>query len=251
MKYLPFIAIAIIAVTSCSPYQRDANGKIRKPELVNETFQTSKDSMLIKCADLKGFGPFIIGKTTFKKASKESKIFPYGANNSFYGLSGSWASSDDDISKKLEKDNRIKRLKGNHSFNIGELKFHDITLAFYNDTLVAISFDPEYDDQILNYYLGKYGNGNGHKIIQDYFYKDYNKDRYYHDIAHTWYNEKVNFSYKEYFKSGPNIRTFTSNEFLMNDNTGKFEKFLEIRQSILDSEKEIEKTQLQESYDML
>lgn len=245
----------LLIITSCScnqnQYQKLPDGTIRKPEIVNEYFSETPDSMLIKCQDLHGFGPFIIGKTTFKEASRQTKIFPYETNrNDFYGSYSLWSIDDYDIAHLMENDKRIKRLDGSLKFKIGELEFNDIVLAFYNDTLVAITFDPEYDEQILKHYINEYGNGDGHKIIENYFYKDYSKDRYYSNIEHTWYNKNVKFTYKYYFKNS-GTRTVYEEEFLMIDNTGKFEKFLEIQQSIVNAAHAKEKDALQESFDLL
>lgn len=253
MKTL-FYLFLLICITSCNinQYQKLPDGKIRKPEIVNELYSTPSDSMIIKCQDLDGFGPFIIGKTTFKKASKHKEIFQYdNCKNSFYGYAGSWATSNDDIAKQLESSTKIKRLESSLPFKIGELKFNNIILAFYNDTLVGIVFEPEYGEKILNHYIQKYGNGDGHKILKNYFYKDYKKDKYYHDVEHSWYNNVVLFTYKEYFRRDPNSRTISSTEFLMTDRTGKFDEFINEYSSIKTSNKDQKNKAIEESFDLL
>lgn len=254
MKKLFEFILLLVLVVSCNinQYQKLPDGTIRKPEIVSEYFSVPADSMIIKCQDLHGFGPLSIGKTTFSEASKLRDIFPYESNkNSFYSTYGLWGTGEYDIAKRLEKNQSIKRLESAISFKIGELKFNKITLAFYNDILVAIAFDPEYEDQILNYYIGKFGNGDGHRIIKDYFYKDYTKDKYYHNVEHTWYNNNVKFTYKEHVQSGPNIRSRFEEDFLMTDNTGNFEKFLDVLQSVINSAHEQETESIQKSFDLL
>ena len=247
-----FILLLVVASCNINQYQKLPDGTIRRPEIVNEYFSVPADSMIIKCQDLHGFGPFSIGKTTFSEASKLRDIFPYERNkNSFYSSYEPWGTGEYDIAKKLEKDQSIKRLESTISFKIGELKFNKITLAFYNNILVAIAFEPEYEDQILDHYINKFGNGDGHRIIKNYFYKDYKKDKYYNNIEHTWYNNNVKFTYKGYFQSGPNIRSIFEDEFLMTDNTGNFDKFLEVRQSIINSAREQETEAVQKSFDLL
>lgn len=254
MKKTLFYLFLLFCITSCNinQYQKLPNGKIRKPEIVNELFSTPSDSMIMKCQDLDGFGPFIIGKTTFKEASKHKEIFQYNDyKNSFYGYAGSWATSNDDIVKQLESSTKIKRLESRRPFKIGELKFNNITLAFYNDTLVGIVFEPEYGEEILNHYIQKYGNGDGHKILKNYFYKDYTKDKYYHDIEHSWYNNVVSFSCKEYFEKNPESRSIVSSEFIMTDRTGRFEDFIQEYNSIINSQKEQKEESKNKSFDLL
>lgn len=253
MKTLfPLFFVICIASCNINQYQKLPDGKIRKPEIVNEYFTTPSDSMIAKCHDLDGFGPFIIGKTTFREASRNRSVFQYNENeNSFYGYTGIWETGDDELAKQLETNSKIKRLNGNLSFSIGELKFNEITLAFYNDTLAGIVFEPEYEDMILNHYIKKYGNGDGHKILKNYFYKDYKKDKYYHDVEHSWYNNVVLFTYKEYFRHDPNSRTISSTEFTMTDRTGKFDKFINEYNSIITAKKDQENKAIEESFDLL
>ena len=62
--------------------------------------------MLAKCADLKGLGPFVIGKTTLKEVNN-SKIFDSMFNETDFS-GGKWRAYEENAEKALENHKRIK-----------------------------------------------------------------------------------------------------------------------------------------------
>lgn len=209
---------AIIILQACN-YEAD------KPEIVNEVYDPTDEELFAACADLQGIGQFIIGKTTFKqvlndKDYKASTSEFDRRTNLYNGHWGNdyWKSQGDNISNSYEKakwieneaKNKVKQLNGIFTgTKVGDLKFEKFDMAFLNDTLVAIWFypDKEIEDDIIEHYKEKYGDGRGHykylhsrvKIGDDITATENTEEN------RTWENEKVALEYcnEDYFHMEP------------------------------------------------
>lgn len=218
MKRLSYILLAILVFQACKV-------EADKPEVIDQVFEPTDEELFEACSDLQGIGQFIIGKTTFKQALNDKDYKASTSefdrrNNLYNGHWGNdyWKSKDDNVSnsydkaKWIEKEakNKVKQLNGNFTgTKVGDLKFEKFDMAFLNDTLVAIWFYPadEIEDDIIDHYKEKYGDGRGHykythsrvKIGDDVTATQTT------DELRTWANEKVALEYvnDEYFHTEP------------------------------------------------
>lgn len=219
MKRLLYFLLAALTLQAC-------NVEADKPEVIDQTFDPTDEELYAACADLQGIGQFVIGKTTFKQVLNDkdykASTNDFDRNSTLYnGHWGNdyWRSKDDNISNSYEKakwiekeaKNKVKQLNGNLSgTKVGDLKFEKFDMAFLNDTLVAIWFypDDEIEDDIIEHYKEKYGDGRGHykyshsrvKVGDDITATEST------DEARTWANEKVALDYvnDDYFHMEPN-----------------------------------------------
>lgn len=216
---------------------------------INETYHESIDSLYIKCAELKGFGPFIIGHTTFSEAASNTNVFKYGGFNSF-SKDSEWGTNDNLTEELLLSDSSIKQIYTTLPFQIGEMEFKNISLAFYNDILVAIVFEPQNRDLILDYYISKYGNGNGYKLVNNtYTRKGYYKSQF-HSEKHEWENEKLKFTFSYLFMFDKNT-AILNKEFLIIDKTGLYDKFIQTINDVQLNSKSLNQERLIESLEQL
>ena len=148
MKKILFLFL-IIALASC-------NSVGNAPTVIDEKFDPTLDSLYILCKDLKGIGELRIGKVTYRQVKKDKGItlspILFDTYTNFYN--GYWGeSSSMELANHIE-DNATK-IKQFHvgKYKVGELTIDDVDLAFYRDTLVAISFDCS--DKLLEHYKSK------------------------------------------------------------------------------------------------
>lgn len=198
--------------------------QVDKPEIVNESFEPTDEELFTACADLRGVGQFVIGKTTYKNVINDkdyknsSGVFNKQSNfyNGHWGLDF-WRTTNDDTSGAFKKKDwmekeakgHIKQLTPFSGIKIGDLDFDKFDMAFLNDTLVAIYFYPEdnMESDIINHYKEKYGDGRGH------FKSYYSRVQVGDDITattstdekRTWANQQVALDYinEEYFHMEP------------------------------------------------
>lgn len=219
MKKALFISLLTITVLAC--------GEAPEKTLIDEKYEPTDDELFEACADLKGIGQYIIGKSTFKSILKD-KEFRHNTNswdwknNFFNGHWGNdfWRSSGSSVSNDTEKGNyieenakQIKQLALGMSFKVGELTFDKFDMAFLNDTLVAIWFFPDRNCNtgVINHYLEKYGNGRGKKydfrLVSKNAKGEVTATRK-TDEEHIWENEAVALEYikKEMFHTEPGYK---------------------------------------------
>ena len=203
MKRIIFL-ISTIIVCSCE----------NSPVVIDEKFAPSIDSLYAQCADLKGVGEFIIGKTTFSEAQSSSYYDDFSgqimSNNLFRGH---WGNTNFEKSSWLEKNAKhIKQLPSPLlGIRIGELKFDDFCLAFLNDTLVAIYYESD-SDVIHKHYIDKYGTGVG-SFYTYHLDNEPCKDRSKLKVIdkkeedRVWENETVKLQYHlcDHHEMGPNF----------------------------------------------
>lgn len=262
-KYLFFI-IALFALTSCDYF----------PTITR--IITNKDSLYNECKDLKGLYDLHIDKTTLteiKKYTLKKSSIP----NSFFALSKDITFMDYSYRKYLIKYLETHRLffndyyllKANegtafynddenkcelnnyfdtnvneiqqyyiNDYKIGSLKVN-VNCAFYNDTLVAISFKG--DEDIKKGYIEKYGVGNGYK-----------KHRFYHPIfdenveyifesdeIRRWENDILTMVYVAVYKSfsykknAEKYESDVSEEFYLITSNKNYNKFINLAQKYI------------------
>ena len=182
-----FLLLALLcSIISCN------NSRNSSSDPNNQEFSIPEDSMIMYCAKLKGLGPLRIDSTTFSMALTEEifKSVPdYEKKSDFSGVIGEWVvgSGKEDL---LNGSKNIKRLKF-FSFQIGEIPFDGIEMAFYKDTLCAMSIEPKDIDGLIDHYISLYGTGDGHyKISNKEEQKYFSLDEY-----HRWYNNKLEMEY--------------------------------------------------------
>ena len=191
------LILSVALVTACS-----------QPEIRNEVFEPTLDSLYVQCKDLKGLGSLHIGKTTLRQVQKDKGItlHEYFRKPSFVG--GYWGESAYDrgwgtyLDKKTTKIKQFKITDINSKYKIGELEIEDVCLAFYNDTLVAISFDCT--GEMLKHYISKYGAGKGSNYEYTYRKGEYGNSNFVFEYKHIenrlWANEYVSMEYKTHWE---------------------------------------------------
>lgn len=195
-KYL-FIFL-VIALASC-------NSVGNAPTVIDEKFDPTLDSLYIQCKDLKGLGKLHIGKSTLRQVSKDKGISPYLSlewNVSFVnGYWGESALSDMELGRYLNKNAKKIKQFDIGKYKVGELEISDVCLAFYRDTLVAISFDCS--DKLLEHFKSKYGNGKGSNYRYTYSRGEYGEKGYMFECKEKedrmWANERVTMKYEHYW----------------------------------------------------
>ena len=144
------------------------------PKIIDETFNPSQDSLYAACADLTGFGPFLIDKMTYRQyqTSNDIKIDKLIRSSSFsmghWQLTGiSDYSKRYEVSKALEKKGfkQASFASSGSPFKIGEIQLTSIDGLFWNDILVGlyvnITISDKKTDLLLAHYIEKYGSGRG------------------------------------------------------------------------------------------
>ena len=181
---------SILFIISCCVFLSCINDTPKVSES-NTTFSPTNEELYSQCSELKGLGRFIIGETTYSEISKFLRL-----HSSF--TKGRWSTYEEVASFINHKYRKIKQITI-QSDAIPTLDFkHPISLAFYNDTLVAIDINENYHkiDMLLKQ---KYGDGKGYikwtyqikgkRGIKDYYYEQ-TKDEY-----RTWENESISLRY--------------------------------------------------------
>lgn len=193
-----FLLLLIISFTSC--------GNLTKPKITDEVFEPTIDSLYTQCRDLKGLGKLHIGSTTLWQAKRDKGITISGYSRTPSFVGGYWGANilydgfdmGEYLNKKATTIKQWEITDIANKYQIGTLEIEDVCLAFYRDTLVAISF--ECSDEMLKHYISKYGNGKGRKY--DYFYSrgKYGEKGYFSEHKRienrTWMNKYVTMEYK-------------------------------------------------------
>lgn len=234
MKRIVFLISALI-VSSCALNNA--------PVVIDENYSPSTDSLYAQCADLKGVGDFIIGKTTFSQVLRSpyykhvSKLMMH--NNLYNGYWGC-ANKHEKYEKSSWLEENAKHIKQfphpELEFKMGELKFDDFDLAFLNDTLVAIYYVSE-SETIHEHYIDKYGTGVG-SYYSYHLDNEPCKDRSKLKVTDTkkeervWENESVKLQYhlSYHFEMGPDIsssRTFYDDSWYLLTSKKRYPVFLE------------------------
>lgn len=230
-----FTLIAVVAVfVSCNSSRHD---------FVNESYSEPEDSLIVRCSSLKGLGPLVIGNTTLSDISPSKLNYLY-KNEGFY--SSHWLSSDSELASAIDDVTIIDCIEL-AKFKVGEIEVGDVDLAFYDGKLVAIAFS---NGSLLEHYLSKYGNGNGHKYVNNFLYKDYTKDRIHQEEEHLWYNNSVQMTYTDSYKN-ERAHVNVYDEFVISDRTGQYDSFLSTINKVKKEYYDKKKALKTESLDML
>ena len=193
----------------------------------------------MQCKELKGLGDFIIDQTTYKEALKDNNITKpdmlkhSSFSSGFWEVSviDAWGADYDryEMATYVEKQaTAIKQLEVSddiYKYKVGEIEIENISLAFYRDTLVAISFDCT--SQILNHYISKYGDGKG----KYYDYKELRGKNYYkhiHEEERLWTNNILTMEYKDVCNmlTTKNEDTYTAYTTCIIYSNSKYNKFV-------------------------
>lgn len=220
--------IALVTLVSCVSTPK-------QPTVISEKYAPSEDSLYTACHDLAGLGSYRIGESTFKQVRADKdyrKNLTYKElerdNNLYNGYWGNSFRLETDVLQSadgIEKRSWMeKQAKGTVrqivnqglKYSIGSIEFSTVSMAFLNDTLVAIHFVPEskYSEQVFDHFVEKYGNGKG----QYDFYRLDNEpceDRNLLTVDEktsdhrVWENERVilQYDYTRNFSMGPNKKT--------------------------------------------
>lgn len=253
-RILFFLSIVIVA--SC-------NSIGAKPEIMNEIFEPTLDSLYIQCKDLKGLGNLHIGKTTLRQVQRDKGItIPEILRDATF-VNGYWgvsALSDYELGQYLDrKATIIKQFEVSdfvNKYRIGELEIEKVCCAFYRDTLVAISFDCT--EEILNHYIGKYGNGKGSKYTYTYRKGNYGDRNYTFENKHIeerlWANKDVTMEYKKHWhqRTAPNERDMVyGTESCVISSNSRYDDFLNELDKHKKAYKEQKEAKTKASYDSL
>lgn len=201
MKHLSnTLVMLLILLSSCEGY---------KPEVKNEVFDISTDSLYLRCADLRGLGSLHIGETRYKDLKKDKGLttdFKYIEPDYFFG---NWGTKNHEMSSYIKKNAAsIKQIEIgtlSHPYKIGEYKLEDTQLAFLNDTLVAISLGSHDYYTIKEALIQKYGDGQGfyrwYLLTNGKYGKDNLSLEKKEEEVRVWENEKVKFERQYYWSS--------------------------------------------------
>ena len=251
MKKILFLFL-VIALASC-------NSVGNAPTVIDEKFDPTLDSLYIQCKDLKGIGKLRIGKVTYRQVKKDKGItlspILFDTYTNFYN--GYWGeSSSMEVANYIE-DNATK-IKQFHvgKYKVGELTIDDVDLAFYRDTLVAISFDCSY--KLLEHYKSKYGNGKGSNYRYTYSRGEYGEKGYVFECKEKedrmWANERVTMKYEHYWDqrtaTGERQRVYGSTSCVISSND-RYDDFLNELDKHKKVYKELKEAKTQASYDSL
>ena len=257
------LIVFVFVVASCnnnnSNNHKSDEEKV-EPRVTNQIFDPALDSLYVQCKDLKGLGRLHIGKTTLRQVGKDKGLssgtsidWDVSFVNGFWGLS---ALSDMEQVEYLNKNaKKIKQFKVG-KYTVGELEIDDVCLAFYRDTLVAISFDCS--DDILKHYISKYGNGKGSVYRYDLIKGKYGDDDYFAETKYKeiriWANEKVSIEYKSQLddKIAPNERRrFSTSKSCVISSNHRYRDFLNELEKYQKAYKEQKEAKTKASYDSL
>lgn len=211
MKQYLSLFIVFVSVLSCT---------FEAPVSLSEEYNPTDEELFPACSDLQGVGQFIVGKSTYKtvindpdyqinvgvlSSSRESNFFNGHWGYAFWDDSESSIGVSLDKSRLIEKESkgRIKQLitrTSGHSITIGGLEFKEFDMAFLNDTLVAIYFEPttEIEDKVIMHYKQKYGDGRGHFKYSKSMMGSGEKAtiwKEFRDEVRTWANDRVILDY--------------------------------------------------------
>ena len=251
MKKFLFLFL-VIALASC-------NNVGNAPTIVDEKFDPPLDSLYIQCKDLKGLGELRIGKSTLRQVSKDKGISPYLSLewdvtfvNGYWGES---ALSDMELGRYLNKNAKKIKQFDIGKYKVGELEISDVCLAFYRDTLVAISFDCS--DKLLEHYKSKYGNGKGSNYRYVYSRGEYGEKGYVfeckEDEDRMWANERVTMKYEHYWnqRTTATERDFYGKTTCVISSNDRYDDFLSELDKYKKAYKEQKEAKTKASYDSL
>ena len=251
MKKFLFLFL-VIALASC-------NNVGNAPTIVDEKFDPPLDSLYIQCKDLKGLGELRIGKSTLRQVSKDKGISPYLSLEQdvtfVYGYWGESALSDMELGRYLNKNAKKIKQFDIGKYKVGELEISDVCLAFYRDTLVAISFDCS--DKLLEHYKSKYGNGKGSNYRYAYSRGEYGEKGYVfeckEDEDRMWANERVTMKYEHYWnqRTTATERDFYGKTTCVISSNDRYDDFLSELDKYKKAYKEQKEAKTKASYDSL
>ena len=255
MKRILFI-LFVITLAAC-------NSIGTKPTITDEAFNPSIDSLYAQCQELKGLGNLQIGKTTLRQVKRDKGITMPEFMRSPSFINGHWgisALSNYELGEYLDKKaTSIKQFQISdciHKYKIGEIEIEDVCLAFYRDTLVAISFDCTGD--ILNHYIEKYGNGKGNKYTYSFVKGKYGTPNFTFESKHienrTWANERVTMEYKYHWeqRTAPNERDrILSSESCIISSNSRYDLFLSTLEKYKAQYREEQSAKKKASFDSL
>ncbi|SKC36816.1 hypothetical protein SAMN06298215_0397 [Bacteroidales bacterium WCE2008] len=219
-----FLSLICIIIVSCGSNPSGTH------TVTDEKYDPTDEELYAACAELKGVGQFIIGKTTFKqvlndKDFKKVATTIYDRQSNMYN--GHWGidfwnkkgenhvlPGDPKVKwMKSKTGSRLKQLPSSPltGITLGMLKFEPFDMAFLNDTLVAIFFYPDdkIEDKVIAHYKEKYGNGRGKLYSFDLTKSNSNSNLTVIQVIeekHSWENETVALEYEknESFHMEPN-----------------------------------------------
>ena len=159
-----------------------------------------------------GFADFIVGESPFHVISgryekkdwktnsfalcyKEDWTFLF--NCKWYELYKDLEYKDkDEIATILTKNNLVRSI-ALENYKVGDMLLKNFYLAFYNDTLVAIQFEPDIEDRedMRNHYVEKYGSGNGFSNTYDLMDA---MGRYTNKEHREWDNHSISLTYDRF-----------------------------------------------------
>ena len=250
MKKFLFLFL-VIALASC-------NNVSNASTIVDEKFDPPLDSLYIQCKDLKGLGELLIGQSTYRQVKKDKGItlspILFDTYTNFYN--GFWGESSSMEMAHYVEDN-AKQIKQFHvgKYKVGELEIDDVDLAFYRDTLVAISFDCS--DEILKHYITKYGNGKGNNYRKSYYRGEYGTAGYVLESEEyenrMWTNERVKIEYKHYldYHKTATDQDFYSKTSCVISSNDRYDDFLSELDKYKKAYKEQKEAKTKASYDSL
>lgn len=244
-----FFAIALAACNSLG----------NAPTIIDEKFDPTLDSLYIQCKDLKGFGDLLIGKVTYRQVRKDKGItlspILFDTYTDFYN--GFWGESSSRELANYIEDNatEIKQFQIG-KYKVGELTIDDVDLAFYRDTLVAISFDC--NDKLLEHYKSKYGSGKGSNYSYTYSRGEYGEKGYVFECKEKedrmWANERVTMKYEHYWDqrtaTDERLRVYGSTSCVISSND-RYDDFLNELDKYKKAYKDLKEAKIQASYDSL
>lgn len=232
------------------------------PEIISEKYETSTDSLYIKCSDLKGLGSLHIGNTLYKHLRRDTCITIdklLHLKSDFYG--GYWGVNNFDIEKYIHKNKKIKQVRVSnlaHPYIIGNLEFDEMDLAFLNDTLVAISIGSDFY-KIEDFFVDKYGVGQGFhefycKSKGEWGDKNYFIEKKEHKHR-VWANEKVKLEKKYDMKSkvvnNEVVYSFKGDDYCLITSQTRYDEFLRILKESKSEYWKLQSAQTKKSYEML
>lgn len=246
MKRLSFIILICITVltSGCVNGNRRTNNS-SKSSGIDTVYHTDK----IKELDFNGLFEFKIGMTTVRDAKKinDKMTFPDPFFESdFYG-NDKWEVHDFDKAERWAKNDLISKYDFT-LYTVGDIRISSLSLAFYNDTLVAINI-PSVNHDLISLVIEKYGPGEGHE--QGSGYDKGGKFYYSSRERREWKGRNAT---AEYFKSSSNegpLGGYFIEYLIIADNSGKYELFEKELQALKDEDKEIDEKEHQSTIDLL
>lgn len=259
MKYLKTLLFPIMIVfISCG----NSSNEKYQPEITNETFAPSKDSLYLLCSDLKGLGTLLIDKTNWNRVFADKgmpQFYSFEKKSSF--CVGHWGNDDPEFDKYVaSKRFPMKQLHlgfgYDRDYKVGEISIHNVDLAFLANTLVAISFNCT--DDIKEHYIKKYGAGQGSLYEYSELKGTHGKPdfKFQHDVEEyrIWANDNVKMDYvhKSYGLTTAALGTTASSvDSCIISSQTRYKEFMNILNTAKKEYKEDKENRVRNSYNSL